>query len=74
MGGGITRVLEDIISDLKKKEEKSLLEKQSNLRKTDSGEKPNKCIQCGYEFVRASGLRRHLETHSGEKNKQMQPL
>ena len=45
-----------------------------NLRKADSGEKPNKCDQCGYEFSRAFGLMRHLETHIGEKTKQMQPV
>ena len=42
-------------------------EARGNLRKTDSGEKPNKCNQCGYKFPRAFGLRRHLEKHSGEK-------
>ena len=42
-------------------------EARGNLRKTDSGEKPNKCNQCGYEFSRAFGLMRHLETHIREK-------
>ena len=32
-------------------------ESRGNLRKTDSGEKPNKCNLCGCEFSRAFGLR-----------------
>ena len=30
-------------------------------------EKENKCKQCGKEFQRASGLKRHMKTQSGEK-------
>ena len=33
-----------------------------------SGGKPNKCNQCDFASSRASDLRRHLKTHSGEKS------
>ena len=35
--------------------------------KTHSGEKSNKCNQCGYAFFQAGHLGEHLKTHSGEK-------
>ena len=42
------------------------------LRNTNAeGEKSNKCKQCDYAAVEASGLRRHLKIHSGGKVKQM---
>ena len=45
--------------------------KEHSLRdhlKKHSGEKPNKCNQCDYAFIRASTLRDHLKKHSVETN------
>ena len=36
--------------------------------KMHSGEKSNKCNQCGYASSHMSHLRTHLKTHSGEKS------
>ena len=44
-----------------------LIEENVREKKTNSGEKSNKCNQCDYASSRADVLRRHLIIHSGEK-------
>ena len=38
-------------------------ETRGNLRKTDSGEKPNKCNQGDYATIRADKLTAHMKKH-----------
>ena len=45
-----------------------LIEENVREKKTNSGEKSNKCNQCDYASSETGDLRRHLKTHSGEKS------
>ena len=43
-------------------------------KKTDNYIKLNNCNQCDYASSEAGDLRRHLKTHSGQRQKKMQPI